>query len=45
MSGRRGMLADFIAVATDPFTAAPEQLRDIQVEITVVGGAIRWQRA
>ncbi len=41
---RRGMLADFIGVATDPFTAPPEQLRDIQVEVTVIGGAIRWQR-
>jgi predicted amidohydrolase YtcJ len=41
---RRGMLADFIAVATDPFTAEPARLREIEVEATVVGGVVRWQR-
>ncbi|WP_203909419.1 amidohydrolase [Rhizocola hellebori] len=41
---RRGMLADFIAVSTDPFTADPAALRDIEVDLTVVGGVIRWQR-
>jgi predicted amidohydrolase YtcJ len=41
---RRGMLADFIAVSTDPFTAEAAQLRDIEVDVTVVGGVIRWQR-
>jgi predicted amidohydrolase YtcJ len=38
------MLADFIAVSTDPFTAEPDRLRDIEVALTVVGGVIRWQR-
>jgi predicted amidohydrolase YtcJ len=38
------MLADFIAVSTDPFTAEAAQLRDIEVDVTVVGGVIRWQR-
>jgi predicted amidohydrolase YtcJ len=41
---RRGMLADFIAVSADPFTAEPAALRDIEVEVTVVGGAVRWRR-
>jgi predicted amidohydrolase YtcJ len=38
---RPGMLADFIAVTTDPFRVEPEQLRDIEVALTVVGGVTR----
>jgi predicted amidohydrolase YtcJ len=38
---RPGMLADFIAVTTDPFRVEPEQLRDTQVGLTIVGGVIR----
>ncbi len=41
---RRGMLADFIAVDSDPFTVEAARLRDIEVQLTVVGGAVRWQR-
>lgn len=39
-----GRLADFIAVDVDPRTAAPHELRDAQVQTTVVGGVVRWQR-
>jgi predicted amidohydrolase YtcJ len=38
---RPGMLADFIAVTTDPFEIDPERLRDTGVALTVVGGVIR----
>jgi predicted amidohydrolase YtcJ len=41
---RQGMLADFIAVTTDPFQAEPEQLRATEVAATVVGGAIRYRK-
>lgn len=39
-----GSFADFITVDADPFTAAPENLRDITVLTAVVGGEIRYQR-
>ncbi|HZM84606.1 MAG TPA: amidohydrolase [Candidatus Limnocylindrales bacterium] len=38
---RPGLLADFIAVTTDPFQAEADQLRDIAVALTVVGGVVR----
>ncbi|GAA1627371.1 amidohydrolase [Catellatospora bangladeshensis] len=38
-----GMLADFIAVDTDPFTDSPEAVLRTRVLTTVVGGEIRWQ--
>jgi predicted amidohydrolase YtcJ len=41
---RRGMLADFIAVSADPFAVEAARLRDIEVDLTVVGGVVRWQR-
>lgn len=40
---RPGMLADFIALPTDPFDLDPAELRDLQVALTVVGGVVRWQ--
>ncbi|MGW2145741.1 amidohydrolase [Nonomuraea bangladeshensis] len=39
-----GMLADFIAVDTDPYLEAPEAVLRTQVLTTVVGGEVRWQR-
>lgn len=39
-----GRLADFVAVDTDPLTAAPSQIRSTAVLSTIVGGQIRWQR-
>ncbi len=38
-----GMLADFIAVDTDPFTDSPEAVLRTRVLTNVVGGEIRWQ--
>jgi len=38
---RPGLLADFIAVNTDPFEAEPDQIRETEVALTVVGGVIR----
>ncbi|WP_433389454.1 amidohydrolase [Micromonospora sp. KLBMP9576] len=39
-----GMLADFIALPTDPYQVEPAGLRDLTVGLTVVGGVVRWQR-
>lgn len=38
-----GMLADFIAVDTDPYRESPEAVLHTRVQTTVVGGEIRWQ--
>ncbi|QDP97895.1 amidohydrolase [Microlunatus elymi] len=37
-----GRLADFIAIDTDPYQCAAEQLPGTKVITTVVGGEIRW---
>ncbi|MEH1014064.1 amidohydrolase [Micromonospora sp. CPCC 206060] len=41
---RAGMLADFIALPTSPYQVPAGDLRDISVDVTVVGGVIRWRR-
>ncbi|MCU6482343.1 amidohydrolase [Arthrobacter sp. A2-55] len=41
---RPGMLADFTALAEDPFTAPTSGLRDIPVQSTTVGGVVRYRR-
>lgn len=41
---RPGMLADFTALADDPFTAATSELRDMAVQSTTVGGVVRFRR-
>lgn len=37
-----GMLADFIAVDTDPYRESPEAVQRTRVLTTVVGGEVRW---
>lgn len=41
---RPGMLADLIAVDTDPFSDPVESVLHTSVLTTVVGGEVRWQR-
>ncbi|WP_125609801.1 amidohydrolase [Specibacter cremeus] len=41
---RPGMLADFTALAADPFTVATSELRDMPVQSTTVGGVVRYRR-
>lgn len=38
-----GYLADLVALDRDPLAVGPEQLRETQVLVTVVGGVVRWQ--
>jgi predicted amidohydrolase YtcJ len=40
-----GKLGDLVVLAQDPFRAEPGHIRDIPVEMTVVGGNIVYQRA
>lgn len=40
-----GKLADFVALDADPLAVAPASIKDIQVRLTVMGGAITYQRA
>jgi predicted amidohydrolase YtcJ len=39
-----GKLADVIVLDRDLFATKPQDLRDVKVEVTVVGGKIVWQR-
>ncbi|OUM43822.1 amidohydrolase [Arthrobacter sedimenti] len=41
---RPGMLADFAVLNEDPFSIAPDELRHLEVQTTVVGGEVRFQR-
>jgi hypothetical protein len=38
-----GKLADIAVLADDPFTIAPEMIRELNVEITLVGGEVKYQ--
>jgi predicted amidohydrolase YtcJ len=39
----RGKLADFVVLADDPHTVAPEKIKDIKIVQTVVGGKVVYQ--
>jgi predicted amidohydrolase YtcJ len=41
---REGMLADMVVLSKDPAMAAPEEIRDIEVTMTILNGEIVWQR-
>ena len=36
----KGKLADLIVLSRDPFKTAPEQIREIEVEMTIMGGTV-----
>jgi predicted amidohydrolase YtcJ len=40
-----GMLADVAVLDRDYFTCDDEAIKDMRVDITVLGGAVVWQRA
>ena len=40
-----GKLGDFVVLAEDPFEVEPNCIKDIPVEMTVIGGDIVYQRA
>ncbi|MEA1959510.1 MAG: amidohydrolase [Chloroflexota bacterium] len=38
-----GKLADFTLLSDDPMKVSPEQIKDIKVEATIVGGKVVWR--
>jgi predicted amidohydrolase YtcJ len=40
-----GKLADLVVLARDPFTVPPEELRAVEVDLTLVGGRVVYERA
>lgn len=38
-----GKLADFTILSDDPLRIAPEKIRDIKVEATIIGGEVVWR--
>lgn len=38
-----GKLADFTILSDDPLKVAPEKIRDIKVEATIIGGEVVWR--
>lgn len=40
-----GFLADFAVLNDDPFATRPEELRRLQVEQTILGGQVVWDRS
>jgi len=39
----QGKLADIVVLSSDPTRSPPEQIKDIKVEMTIIGGKIVWQ--
>lgn len=39
-----GMLADMVVLEEDIYTCAPEHIKDIRVDLTIVGGEIKYKR-
>ena len=39
----QGKLADMVVLSSDPFKSPPEQIKDIRVEMTIIGGRIVWE--
>lgn len=38
-----GKLADMVVLSNDPLKSPPEQIKDIQVEMTIIGGKVVWE--
>ncbi len=38
-----GKLADMVVLSADPLKSPPEQLKDIRVEMTIIGGRVVWE--
>lgn len=39
-----GKLADFVSLSEDPYLVAPTDLKDVQVEMTMIGGEVVYQK-
>ena len=38
-----GKLADIVVLSDDPTQVPPEQLKDIKVQMTIIGGEVVWE--
>jgi predicted amidohydrolase YtcJ len=38
-----GKLADMVVLSADPLRSSPEHLKDIRVEMTIIGGKVVWE--
>ena len=38
-----GKLADMVVLSDDPTKASPAQIKDIEVEVTIIGGKVVWE--
>ena len=38
-----GKLADMVLLSRNPTTAAGEEIKDIKVQVTVIGGKVVWE--
>ena len=36
-------LADMVVLSDDPIKAPPDQIKDIRVEMTIIGGKVVWE--
>lgn len=39
-----GQLADIVVLSDDPTRVSPEEIKDIEVEMTIIGGGVVWER-
>ena len=38
-----GKLADMVVLSSDPTDSPPEHVKDIKVEMTIIGGKVVWE--
>jgi predicted amidohydrolase YtcJ len=41
---RPGKLADLVMLSEDPFAVEPEQIKNIQINLTILDGQVAWER-
>jgi hypothetical protein len=39
-----GKLADLVVLSMDPLSIAPDQLKDLRIDLTILDGAVRYER-
>jgi predicted amidohydrolase YtcJ len=39
----RGKLADMVLLSDDPTQTPPEEIKNIKVEMTIIGGEVVWE--
>ena len=39
-----GKLADVVVLSADPFALSPEKLKDVEVELTILGGKVVYEK-